>query len=168
MMAALALLAVGGLACASTGSLSSNRYSADALAEMQFESTYEFLDAHNDVRVAESASEVPLAVRTRRSGNMESPSIGPDTASGGGPGDLGGGGGNEGASGPPGQRSIGASGYTPALLYVDGSEVAGPRSRLREIPLDQIESIQILRPSEASARFGGSGNTGAVAIELKG
>lgn len=153
--------------CASTGSLSSDLYTADDLAELQYESMYEFLDSHSDVRVAQSEGEVPLMVRTRGSSGMTSPSIGPDTAGGGGPGSLGGGGEGGGAEGPPARRNVGSSNHTTALLYVNGSEVADSRARLREITLDEVQSVRVLRPSEASARFGGSGNTAAVAIELK-
>lgn len=162
----LMLTAVVAWGCAATGSLSSDLYTADDLAELQYESMYEFLDSHSKVRVAQSAGEVPLAVRARGSGGMTSPSIGSDTAGGGGPGSLGGGGG-EGGEEAPDRRNAGMSNYTTALLYVNGSEVADPRTRLREMPLDEVESVRVLRPSEASARFGGSGNRAAVAIELK-
>lgn len=163
--AMLAVLVLGGWGCASTGSISADRYSAGDLAELQYESMYEFLDAHSDVRVAESAADVPLTVRTRQTGDLQSPPAGGGSGSGG-PGDLGGGGG-EGDVEPPDQRAIGSGSYTRALLYIDDSEVASPRERLRELTLDEVESVRILRPTEASARFGGSGDTGAVAIVLK-
>lgn len=165
----LAVFVLGGWGCASTGSISADRYSAQDLAGLEYETMYEFLDAHSDVRVAESAADVPLTVRTRQTGDLQSPPADEDEGSGGGGAtDLGGGGGGEGDVQPPDQRAIGSGGYTRALLYIDDSEVASPRERLREITLDEVESVRILRPSEASARFGGSGNTGAVALVLKG
>lgn len=163
--AAVAVAAVG-LACAATGgATSSTDLLAQDLAGLQYESLFELLEQHNKVRVATGTGSYALAVRVRTQGEM---------GSGGGRGEglnpeggfpeEGGGGGGEASN----ATAIGQGNYVAAKLYVDGSEEGNAVTRLREIDLDSIERLQILRPTEASSRLGGSGDFGAVAVTLKG
>lgn len=55
-----------------------------------------------------------------------------------------------------------------ARLYVDEEEIPEPVPRLHQLPLSEIERLLILRPAEASARYGGEGRTGAVVVFTKG
>lgn len=166
----LAILAVS-LGCASGGTgLSSRDLGTTDLAEMQYSSLYDLLEAHTRVRVTSPTGADGLFVRSRGQRSMTSgeiegnpgrPAEGVSPPGGGG----GGGGGEQGARG--GEFSTGSAQYTAALLYVDGSEESDPINWLRDTSLSEVERLQILRPSEASSRFGGSGNTGAVAVTLK-
>lgn len=57
---------------------------------------------------------------------------------------------------------------TGAILIVDNQEVRGdvPQT-LRQLPLSRVASLRILRATEASTRYGGDGQEGAVVIETK-
>lgn len=175
----ISLLAGAAWACASGGgtSLGSTFYSAEDLSEARYESAYDFLKAHHRVRVSTAGSGGQrLLVRNR--GNREEDlsnaavdqeggrmGMTVDSSRPAGPG--GGGGGSADEQSGAGQP-VGSSGrYIAANLYIDDTEVAFPVSRLREISLDSIETIEILRPSEATSRYGGSGDAGGVALTLK-
>lgn len=67
-----------------------------------------------------------------------------------------------------GRTSINMPGSRQGALYVDNQEIPDPIPYLRDLPLSQVESIRILRASEASARHGGDGRTGAVSITTRG
>lgn len=57
---------------------------------------------------------------------------------------------------------------TGAMLIVDNQEVKGNvPAILRQMPLARVASLRILRATEASTRYGGSGRVGAVVIETK-
>lgn len=165
--AAVAVAGVG-LACAATGgATSSTDLLSQDLAGLQYESLFELLEQHNKVRVATGSGSYALAVRVRTQGEMGSgggrgEGLNPDDE-GGFP-ESGGGGGGQGSN----ATAIGQGNYVAAKLYVDGSEEANAVTRLREISLDSIERLRILRPTEASSRLGGSGDFGAVAVTLKG
>lgn len=161
-------------ACASAGvSLSSTSYRAQDLAEADYESMYEFLEAHTKVRIGESGAQQPLAVRISRGrgrvGGAANPGAGGaptsgDTVNPGAPGGGFGGGGGAQARG----AAKTASGFVPALLYIDDSETGVPIPRLRQIAPEQVESLRILDRDEASSRYGGSGRVAIVSITLKG
>lgn len=158
----LAVLAVS-LGCASGGGgLSSRDLGATDLSEMQYSSLYDLLEAHTRVRVTTPSGADALMVRTRGERSLTSGEIEGDRGETENP--LGGGGGEE--PQPPSQSNItdGSSQWTGALLYVDGSEESDPINWLRDTSLSQVDRLRILRPSEASSRFGGSGNAGAVAV----
>lgn len=57
--------------------------------------------------------------------------------------------------------------YAPAMLYVDEQEIGAPIPRLRQIDPSQVESLEILRPSEASSRYGGHGRTAIIDLRLQ-
>lgn len=63
-----------------------------------------------------------------------------------------------------GRRSLSAANPLGALLFVDEEEVPDPVSLLRQMPMENVARMQILRASQTSARFGGDGRRGAVAI----
>lgn len=63
-----------------------------------------------------------------------------------------------------GRRSLRVDNPLGALLYVDEEEVPNPVPLLRQMSMDDVARMRILRPSEASSRFGGDGRRGAVAI----
>lgn len=118
-------------ACASTArsgsdssgvSLSADSYSAEDLADAPYATLYEFLNAHNDVRVGQTGAVDALGVRYR------------------------------------GQ-------FVTAALYIGGSEIGSPISRLRQITPQQVEQLDILNPSEASSRYGASG--GIIDLRLQ-
>lgn len=168
----LAIAGVLGACATSGGSLSSMRYNAEDLAAVQYETTYDFLRAHNRVRVGQVGDAVPIRVR-----RMGSTSLGMEPGEGGG-----GGGGDEGAPTPgsgsnpetnPGgglgsAQGGGESGrYVAARLYIDDREVGNPIPRLRQLRPAQIKELEILRPSQASSRYGGAGDVGVVSIILK-
>lgn len=164
----LAVLAVG-LGCASGGSgLSSRDLAATDLAGMQYSSLYDLLEAHTRVRVTTPSGADALMVRTRGQRSLTSGDIDGNPgrpAEGVSPPGGGGGGGGQGAQG--GEFGAGSSQYTGALLYVDGSEESDPINWLRDTAPSEVDRLQILRPSEASSRFGGSGDVGAVSVTLK-
>ena len=57
--------------------------------------------------------------------------------------------------------------YTGAAVFVDDREVADPIATVREITTAEVQRLQILTSTEASARYGGEGYTGAIAIRLR-
>lgn len=63
-----------------------------------------------------------------------------------------------------GRRSLSSDNALGALLYVDEEEVPNPVPFLRQMPMERVERLRILRPSETSSRFGGDGRRGSVAI----
>lgn len=67
-----------------------------------------------------------------------------------------------------GRSSISSPGTREGALIVDNRRVPDPIPYLRELRMSQVESIRILRASEASARHGGDGRTGAVSITTRG
>lgn len=67
-----------------------------------------------------------------------------------------------------GRRSLSTDSPLGALLYVDEEEVPNPVPLLRQMPMERVERLRVLRPSEASSRFGGDGRRGAVAIWTRG
>jgi len=67
-----------------------------------------------------------------------------------------------------GRRSLSTDNPIGALLYVDEEEVPNPVPLLRQMPMERVERLQILRASETSSRFGGDGRQGAVAIWTRG
>lgn len=67
-----------------------------------------------------------------------------------------------------GRSSITMPGSREGALYVDNQEIPDPIPYLRDLPLSRVESLRILRASEASARHGGDGRTGAVSITTRG
>lgn len=166
----LAVLAVT-MGCASGGTgLSSRDLAATDLAGMQYSSLYELLETHNRVRVATPSGADGLFVRARgqrslTSGDIEGNPGRPAEGVSRNPPGGGGGGEDQGAQG--GEFGTGSSQYTGALLYVDGSEESDPINWLRDTSLSQVERLRILRPSEASSRFGGSGDLGAIAVTMK-
>lgn len=57
---------------------------------------------------------------------------------------------------------------TGAILVVNGQEVRGEVAQvLRQMSLDRVASLQILRATEAGTRYGGDGRAGAVVIRTK-
>ncbi len=172
----ISLLVGAAWACASGSgtSLGSTFYSAEDLSEARYESAYDFLKAHHRVRVSTAGSGGQrLLVRNRGNRDEDLSNAAVDQE-----------GGRVGMTvdssrpaGPGGESAdeqseagqpVGSSGrYIAANLYIDDTEVAFPVSRLREISLDSIETIEILRPSEATSRYGGSGDAGGVALTLK-
>lgn len=57
---------------------------------------------------------------------------------------------------------------TPALLILDGTRMGGESAAvLQGIEVGSIERIEILRPSEATNRFGTQGGGGAVLIQTR-
>lgn len=155
----------------SGASLTSAQYDAEDLAGVQFDNMYEFLRAHSRVRVGQTGAAVPLRVRrlgsggTGISGFTDSDSV---RASGGGAQDPSMGGGID-ESGDRGQFSGagGSSRFVQSQLYIDDREVGNPISRLRNLAPSQVQELRVLRPSEASSRYGGSGNVGIISIKLK-
>lgn len=163
----LAVLVVS-LGCASGGAgLSSRDLGSTDLAEMQYSSLYDLLEAHTRVRVTTPSGADALMVRVRGERSLTSGEIEgnrgeqPENP-------LGGGGGEQ--PQPPTQSNItgGSSQYTGAVLYVDGSEESDPINWLRDTSPSEVSRLRILRPSEASSRFGGSGEVGAIAVTTKG
>lgn len=63
-----------------------------------------------------------------------------------------------------GTRSLSMAASGGALLYVNDDEVPNAVPFLRGMRMSEVQRLQILRPSEASSRFGGDGRRGAVAI----
>lgn len=172
----LVVALIGGVAwgCAATGgaSLSSTRYTADDLAEAQYDNLYDFLRAHNRVRVGQSGSSVPIRVRRRAGAGMsmegaENAPGGFSTGGDGGERSLGGGLGSSSGSSSVSGSAGGSDRYVPSRLYIDDREVGAPIPRLRQLRPEQVESLKILRPSEASSRYGGSGDFGVVSILLR-
>lgn len=159
--------------CASGGTgLSSRDLAAPDLASMQYESLYHMLEAHTRVRVSTPSGSDALLVRSRGQRSMASGDIdgnpGRPAEGVSGFGEQGGSGDSGGEEVRGGEFSTGSSQYAPALLYVDGSEESDPINWLRDTSLDEVERLRVLRPTEASSRFGGSGDVAAVAVTLKG
>ena len=67
-----------------------------------------------------------------------------------------------------GQRSLSYAAEGGAYLYVNNDEVPDPVPILRSTPMSEVETLQILRASETSARFGGAGRRGSVVITTVG
>lgn len=63
-----------------------------------------------------------------------------------------------------GRRSLTMPNAAGALLYVNDDEVPNAVPFLKSMEMSNVERLLILRPSEASSRFGGDGQRGAVAI----
>ena len=53
------------------------------------------------------------------------------------------------------------------LVYIDGSRQGGPDA-LRRIDVIDVESIEFLRPDEATMQFGSGHDNGAILVNLKG
>lgn len=165
-LAAVVLTAAFGAACASGGSsvLSQTDLTAEQLAEVQYETAYDFLRAHNRARIVSVQGDEILTVYSR-GGNIRSGRV---------------------TAGEPDQgcRGIGCGGESQAariegavppeeggeaLLYVNDNQVRGNVTQiLRDIPMSEVASLRILRPSDTSARYGGDGRVGAVLIVMKG
>ncbi len=68
-------------------------------------------------------------------------------------------------------RGRGAGGINepePALLVLDGTRMGGESAAvLQGIEVDTIDRIEILRPAEATNRFGTQGGGGAVVIRTR-
>ena len=52
-------------------------------------------------------------------------------------------------------------------VYINERREADPVSAIREMSIDEVRQIQILRASEASARYGGDGYLGVIAITTR-
>lgn len=167
----VALIGSVAWACASAGggSLSSTRYNAEDLAQVQYDNMYDFLRAHSRVRVGQTGAAVPLRVRRTTGGGTSMGGAsnaaggfdtGTDTtfSTGGG---ASGGGSSSVRGAPQSDR------YVQSRLYVDDREVGSPIPFLRQLSPDRVEELEILRPSEASSEYGGSGDVGVVKIILK-
>lgn len=157
-----------GISCASGagGPTASTDLTSQDLAGLQYESLYQFLEEHSEVRLETGQGSNALLVRVRRSDEMgmgqeRQASLSGDTT-GGFPG-----GDESNQPETPEVTAIGQGQYVAAKLYVDGSEENNPTTRLREISLQDIQRLRILRPTEASSYFGGSGEYAAVAVTLK-
>lgn len=157
-------------ACATGGvGLSSRDLTASDLAGMEYTTMYELLRVHTRVRVTTptGADGLFVGIRGEREltsgdieGNPGRPVEGitePPTGEEGVPQE------------PPEKETItaGSSRYRAAVLYVDGSEEPDPISWLRATSPDEVERLRVLRPSEASSRFGRSGRMGAIAVTMK-
>ncbi|MFB6240791.1 MAG: hypothetical protein ABEJ46_04415, partial [Gemmatimonadota bacterium] len=66
-----------------------------------------------------------------------------------------------------GRRSLTMPMSAGALLYVNDDRVPNAVPYLKDLRMSEVERLLILRPSEASSRFGGDGRRGAVAIWTK-
>lgn len=156
--------------CATGGAgLSARDLGSSDLAGMEYATMYELLRVHTRVRVTTPTGSDGLFVRVRgerelTSGDIEGnpgrPAEGitePETGEEGVPEE------------PPEKETItaGSNRYRAAVLYVDGSEEPAPISWLRATSPDEVERLRVLRPSEASSRFGRSGKMGAIAVEMK-
>lgn len=165
------LAAAMALACAAGAPhLSSTSLTTTDLSGLEYESLYALLDAHNRVRVTTPEGADALLIRARgQTRSLTSPDVegnpGRPAEGVSRPGEGGGGGGGEASAAVSGGSS--GSRFAAARLYVNGSEQQDAINWLRDTGLEEIERLRILRPSEASSRFGGSGNLGAVAVILK-
>lgn len=70
-----------------------------------------------------------------------------------------------GAGSPLGVRYQGQ--YVEARLYIDDSDVANPVTRLRQLRPEQVASLRILDPSDASSRYGGRGRFAVISVTLQ-
>ncbi len=52
-------------------------------------------------------------------------------------------------------------------VYLDGVQVSAPSSLYSTLPLEQIERLELLSPSEAGARYGSAGGFGVLLIETR-
>lgn len=165
-LAAVALTMAFGAACASGGSsvLSQTDLTGEQLAEVQYETAYDFLRAHNRARIIARQGDELLTVFSR-GGDIRSGQVSGRAS-----------GGSESFGAPAtGSQAATIDGAVPeggleeALLYVNDNQVRGNVTQiLRDIPLSEVASLRILRPSETSARYGGDGRVGAVLIIMKG
>lgn len=67
-----------------------------------------------------------------------------------------------------GAGSLSQGGVQPAALRVNDHEVLSPVDELRAMSMREVARLEILRPTEYSARYGGEGRRGAVLITLRG
>ena len=65
------------------------------------------------------------------------------------------------------RTSVNAGRFRGVQLYVDERREADPVSVLRTMSTDEVKQIQILTASEASARYGGDGYIGVLAIRTR-
>lgn len=174
VVCALAAALVAGVgACATSGvSLSSVSYTGQDFATTQYDNLYDFLQAHSRVRVGDSGSTVALAVRDQRDRRMglsgaSNPTGGFSPARDTSARSLGGGGGSSGGGGADFRGAPGGGQFAPALLYIDDRATGAPIQRLRQIAPAQVETLEILRPAEASSRYGGDGRLAIISLTLK-
>lgn len=150
-------------ACASGGSsvLSSTNLTSEDLATADYETVYDLMRAHNRVRLISIGGDEYLSVYAR-GGNIRSGQVSTEEATmGTGMGDTGGGGSQISGTAP-------GEPFQESLLIMEDREVQGNVTQiLRSIPLSQVETLDILRPSETSARYGGDGRVGALVITMK-
>lgn len=59
------------------------------------------------------------------------------------------------------------SACTGVLVVIDGVPIAGGSQMIRQMPLRDVESIEYLKSSEATSRYGGPGANGAIVIESR-
>lgn len=147
------LTAILGAACATGGSavLSRTELTAEQLAATGYETVYDLLKAHNRARIVTVRGDEFLLVYSR-GGDIRSGVV------------TVGGGGTEGQAreitGTAAARTGGE-----ALLFVNDRQVFGNVTRmLQQIPVSRVASLEILRPTQTSARYGGSGFVGSVVI----
>jgi hypothetical protein len=152
-------------ACASGGSsvLSSTSLTAEDLATANYETVYDLMRAHNRVRLISIGGDEYLSVYAR-GGNIRSGQVSRGDAGFG-----------QGVGADTESQSAGISGTAPgesfqeSLLIMEDREVQGNVTQiLRSIRLSDVETLDILRPSETSARYGGDGRVGALVITMKG
>lgn len=65
------------------------------------------------------------------------------------------------------RTSVNAGRFRGVDMYVDDRRVFDPVSEIRNMSIDEVRQIDILRASEASARYGGDGYLGAIAIQTR-
>lgn len=56
----------------------------------------------------------------------------------------------------------------PAQVVINGREINSPIPRLKGMGLEEVDSLEILRASDAAMRYGGGGFEGAVVIRTRG
>lgn len=66
-----------------------------------------------------------------------------------------------------GSSSLAQGGDRPSVLLVNEQRALNPVQELRAMPLEQVHRLQILKATEYSARYGGSGRRGAVLITTR-
>lgn len=143
--AAAILVAVVLAACATTSGVSSSRYlSAEDLAQTDHETVYQLLKSHGKVGFTVVSGRELMYIDDR---GFMSLTQGSDAR------------GSQGAM---------RQGRLEALLIVNEQEVGDPVPFLRDMQVSSVKRLQILRPQETSARYGGDGRQGAVVVFTQG
>lgn len=66
-----------------------------------------------------------------------------------------------------GSSSLTQGGVRPAVLRVNDQRALNPVQELRSMPLAQVHRLRILKATEYSAMYGGSGRRGAILITTR-